>query len=51
MHCVLIKWQLFVTNVGVYFMCVGHWHKAGHIVMLYEQMMACPSDSVQQLPN
>ena len=32
-------------------MCVGHWHKGGRIVMLYEQMMACPSDSVQLLPN
>ena len=35
----------------VYFMCVGHWHKDEHTVMLYVQMMACPSDSVQLLPN
>ena len=34
-----------------YFMCVGHWHKDEHTEMLYVQMMACPSDSVQLLPN
>ena len=36
---------------GCVLMCVGHWHKGGHIVMLYEQMTACPSGNVQLLPN
>jgi len=34
-----------------YSMYVGHWHKGEHIVKLYEQMMVCPSGSVQLLPN
>ena len=32
-------------------MCVRHWHEVKHTVMLYMQMMACLSDSVQLLPN
>ena len=40
-----------MSGLYIYFMCVHHWHEVEHTVMLYVQMTACPSDSIQLLPN